>query len=156
MKKTIKMAALAAVALSLATGCETVHNVEGADTYNEGRVVVPRPREITLLKSTSLARYLEVVYGQSSENAVGQLVVQVGLRNKGPTQWFNWFSDAPDSLNVHVTCNFYDREDGARMGAPIIYSTDMRAITLPRGQTIPYAATCPFPGAKDFQLIIGE
>ena len=146
---------IAAVA-TLAGGCQSVHNLDSADMYGESAVVVARPHNITLFKTASLARCLETTYAAARENEAGQLTVQVGLRNKGPTQWFNWMNHAPEALTVYVTCNYYETPAGAASATPIIYSTDRRQLVLPRGETVPYSAVCPFPGAMGFQLVIGE
>ena len=109
---------------SVFIGCTAVDPLARADRGNmaqEGTVVFTRPAHFTpWFGNYSISQFLEITYERVSRNAAGQLVVEVGIRNRGPVSWTNWHRHAPKTLNIAATCNFYETSAGA-LGGPCIY-----------------------------------
>lgn len=148
---------LAACALAVFCGCHPVENVDRVsytDLDRESSVVFTRPARYTMFfGSRSIRDFVEIVYEQASRNAAGQLVVEVGIRNRGPVSWTNWPQHAPDRLGLKVVTNFYSGQRGA---SPIVYSTNRPTILIGRGQTYAYKAVCPVPNATSYQVVLGD
>ncbi len=161
MKKHMKISLLAAAAITGAVfcGCTAVDSVARAgqrDMAREGTIVFTRPARFTpWFGNYSISQFLEVTYERASRNAAGQLVVEVGIRNRGPVSWTNWHQHAPKILNIAATCNFYGTQAGALEG-PVIYQTNRRTLAINRGETYVYKAVCPVEGANGYQLVLGD
>ena len=154
-----KVSALANVALALVlfAGCTAVDPVDHAKHLeSEGTIVFTRPARFTpWFGNYSISQFLEITYEHASRNSAGQLVVEVGIRNRGPVSWTNWYRHAPEVLNIAATCNFYGTQAGA-LGGPVVYQTNRRTLTIRRGETFSYKAVCPVEGANGYQLVLGE
>lgn len=135
-------------------GCYAVYNANRAeDLSREGSIVFTRPARFTpFFGSYSISDFVEIVYEKAYKNEAGQLVVEVGIRNRGPVSWTNWNMRAPERLTIKTTCNFYN---GNRNGSPIVYSTNRREIVINRGETFAYQAVCPAE-AFSYQVILGD
>lgn len=161
MKKHMKISLIAAAAIAGAVfcGCTAVDPVARADQVDmarEGTIVFTRPARFTpWFGNYSISQFLEVTYERASRNAAGLLVVEVGIRNRGPVSWTNWHQHAPKILNIAATCNFYGTQSGA-LGGPVIYQTNRRTLAINRGETYAYKAVCPVEGANGYQLILGD
>ena len=161
MKKHIKISLMAAVAVAgtVFCGCTAVDPVVRADPAGlaqEGTIVFTRPARFTpWFGNYSLSQFIEVTYERASRNAAGQLVVEVGIRNRGPVSWTNWDQHAPKLLNIAATCNFYGTQAGA-LGGPVVYQTNRRTLAINRGETYVYKAVCPVEGANGYQLVLGD
>lgn len=150
------VAVLAAVVFSGCTAVDPVVRVERADMTEEGTIVFTRPARFTpWFGNYSLAQFLEVTYERVSRNEAGQLVVEVGIRNRGPVSWTNWHRHAPKTLNIAATCNFYETAAGP-LGGPILYQTNRRMLAIGRGETYAYKAVCPIERANGFQFVLGD
>ena len=152
----IKLCVLGSLALGLC-GCRAVYDANRADEKNlaaEGSIVFTRPAQFTpFFGSHSLSEFIEIVYERASRNSSGMLVVEVGIRNRGPVSWTNWDNRAPDRITLKTVCNFYS---GAAVRSPVIYSTNRREIVIPRGETYVYRAMCPQTEAQNYQLVLGD
>ncbi len=135
-------------------GCHSVYNANRADDLSrEGSIVFTRPARFSpFFGSYSISEFVEIVYEKAYKNAAGQLVVEVGIRNRGPVSWTNWHVKAPERLTLKTICNFYN---GNKNGSPIAYSTNRREIVIGRGETFAYQAVCPVE-AFSYQLILGD
>lgn len=134
--------------------CRAVYSANRADMDQEGSVVFTRPVKFhPFFGSYSLSDFVEITYEKVSRNKAGQLVVEVGIRNRGPVQFSNWNKKAPDIIALKAQCNFFE---GNRTNSPMVYSTNEREIIIPRGKTFAYKAVCPAVQAKDYQLILGD
>ena len=144
---------------SVFIGCTAVDPLARADRGNmaqEGTVVCTRPAHFTpWFGNYSISQFLEITYERVSRNAAGQLVVEVGIRNRGPVSWTNWHRHAPKTLNIAATCNFYETSAGA-LGGPCIYQTNRRTLVIGRGETYAYKAVCPAENANGYQLVLGD
>lgn len=138
----------------LFSGCYSVYNANRAeDTSREGSIVFTRPARFSpFFGSYSLSEFVEIVYEKAYKNEAGQLVVEVGIRNRGPVSWTNWHVRAPERITLKTICNFYN---GNRNGSPIAYATNNREIVINRGETFAYKAVCPVP-AFSYQVILGD
>ncbi|MBR2872031.1 MAG: hypothetical protein IKB99_00915 [Lentisphaeria bacterium] len=137
-------------------GCHAVYpaseKLSPSDLAREGEVVFTRPTNFwPLFGSRSIDEYVEITYAKSHVNKAGQLVVEVGIRNCGPTSWTNWWKSAPARIDLQTRCNFFK----SKLGDPIIYETNVRNIFIGRGQTYAYKAVCPNTEARSFQLVLG-
>jgi len=161
MKKSAKacVAAMAAIASAVFCGCTAVDPVDRVDPGKlamEGTIVFTRPARFTpWFGNYSVSQFLEITYERASRNSAGQLVVEVGIRNRGPVSWTNWHRHAPELLNIAATCNFYGTQTGA-LGGPVIYQTNRRTLAIRRGETFSYKAVCPVEGANGYQLVLGD
>ncbi len=161
MNKKIKILMLAGSVLAMAFfgGCTAVDPVARAnreDMSQEGTIVFTRPARFTpWFGNYSISQFIEVTYEHVSRNGAGQLVVEVGIRNRGPVSWTNWHQQAPKVLNIAATCNFYGTSAGA-LGGPIVYQTNRRTLAINRGETFAYKAVCPVEGANGYQLVLGD
>lgn len=148
---------VAMLAAAVFCGCESVSNVERAEyskLEKESSVVFTRPAHYTMFfGSYSISQFLEIIYERASYNAAGQLVVEVGIRNRGPVSWTNWPAHAPKVLRIKAQTNFYS---GNRVTSPIIYSTNRPTLVIGRGETYAYKVVCPVPGATSYQLVLGD
>lgn len=160
MNKLMKIPAIAIGVLSLNfLGCTAVDPVARADRAamsQEGTVVFTRPAHFTpWFGNYSISQFLEITYERVSRNDAGQLVVEVGIRNRGPVSWTNWNTHAPKTLSIAATCNFYETAAGA-LGGPVVYQTNRRMLVINRGETFAYKAVCPVDNAKGYQLVLGD
>lgn len=160
MKKMIKVPAIAIGFLSLNfLGCTAVDPVARADRAamsQEGTVVFTRPAHFTpWFGNYSISQFIEITYERVSRNAAGQLVVEIGIRNRGPVSWTNWHRHAPEKLSITATCNFYETSAGV-LGGPMLYQTNRRTLVINRGETYAYKAVCPVDGANGYQLVLGD
>ena len=160
MNKLMKIPAIAIGVLSLNfLGCTAVDPVARADRAamsQEGTVVFTRPAHFTpWFGNYSISQFLEITYERVSRNDAGQLVVEVGIRNRGPVSWTNWNTHAPKTLSIAATCNFYETAAGA-LGGPVVYQTNRRTIVINRGETYSYKAVCPVENAQGYQLVLGD
>ncbi len=157
-KKTI-FAIAGALALAAMCGCRAVDPVARADPgemAQEGTIVFTRPARFSpWFGDYSMSQFLEITYERASRNAAGQLVVEVGIRNRGPVSWTNWHRHAPESLTIGATCNFYPTPAGVLAG-PIIYQTNRRNLVIRRGETFAYKAVCPLESANGYQIVLGD
>ena len=138
-------------------GCQAVYNANRAPADKlqaESTIVFTRPAQFTpFFGSHSVSEFIEIVYERVSRNEAGFLVVEAGIRNRGPVSWTNWDVRAPSRLTIQTRCNFY-REGG--LASPIIYSTNRQEIVINKGETFAYKAICPLPEASRYQLILGD
>ena len=161
MKMVMKIFVMMAIVLAvmLFNGCTAVEPVARADQgemAREGTIVFTRPARFTpWFGNYSINQFLEVTYERASRNDVGQLIVEIGIRNRGPVAWTNWHQNAPELLNIAATCNFYGTPAGP-LGGPIIYQTNRQTLAIRRGETFAYKAVCPVEGANGYQLVLGD
>ena len=145
--------------LALNSGCTAVDPVvraNRADMAQEGTIVFTRPAHFTpWFGNYSISQFIEITYERVARNQAGQLVVEVGIRNRGPVSWTNWHQHAPKTLNIAATCNFYETQTGA-LGGPCIYQTNRRTLVIGRGETYAYKAVCPAENANGYQLVLGD
>ncbi len=142
---------------SLATiffsGCRAVYEVDRSER-TEQSIVFTRPARFTpFFGSHSLSEFVEITYEKVSRNQAGQLVVEAGIRNRGPVGWADWYKDAPEQITLKTRCAFFN---GVRVLSPAIYSTNQQEIVIGRGETYYYRAVCPDTSASDYQLILGD
>lgn len=137
--------------------CQPVHNVARANTEDvnkEGTIVFTRPAQFTPFFGThSIREFIEITYENSYRNEAGQLVVEVGIRNRGPVTWTDWHHRAPKRLTLNTRCNFYS---GNRVVSPMVYSTNRQKVVIERGETYAYKVVCPTQNANSFQLVLGD
>lgn len=145
-----------AVMAVIFTGCTAVDNANPADAgklAKEGTIVFTRPAQFTpFFGSHSISEFVEIVYENVSRNEAGFLVVEVGIRNRGPVLWTNWHVRAPKRLTLKARCNFYR----GSIQTPMVYSTNARTIVVPKGETYAYRAVCPVKDATNYQLVLGD
>ncbi len=146
-----------ALLIALATGCNSVHNVDRAQSKelsHEGTVVFVRPTEYKLLGTKSLSDYIEVVYDQGQRNPAGLLEVRVGLRDRGGQhQWDRKGRDFPISVKV----TFYEEPvAGQDHRSPPVYETNWQRVMLVRGETTDYKVICPLPKGAYYQVTLSE
>lgn len=138
------------------TAVDPVARVDRGQMAQEGTIVFTRPAHFTpWFGNYSISQFLEIAYERVSRNAAGQLVVEVGIRNRGPVSWTNWHRHAPKTLSIAATCNFYETSAGA-LGGPCIYQTNRRTLVIGRGETYAYKAVCPVENANGYQLVLGD
>ncbi len=137
-------------------GCNAVQNADMVpveDLQEESSVVFTRAAKYHPYFGTySIREFVEITYCKAHYNDAGQMVVEVGIRNRGPASWKNWWHDAPAQISLKSKCNFFR---GDRVASPIVYSTNNRNIVIKRGETYAYRAVCPRGEAKSFQLVLG-
>lgn len=137
-------------------GCDTVHNayrVDSDDLADEGSVVFTRAAKFyPFFGSYSISEFVEITYDQVSVNDAGMLVAEVGIRNRGPVRWTNWWKGAPEQIVLKARCVFFR---GDRGSSPAVYSTNEQEIVIDRGQTYLYKAVCPVEDASSYQLVLG-
>lgn len=137
--------------------CHPVTSAHRADinkTTNENSIIFTRPARFTpFFGSYSISQFFEIIYERASRNEAGQLVVEVGIRNRGPVSWTNWPQYAPSKITLNTHCNFYQ---GNRVVSPIVYSTNHQRIVIGRGETYAYKAVCPVQTAESYQLVLGD
>ncbi len=146
-----------ALLIAMATGCNSVHNVDRAQSKelsHEGTVVFVRPTEYKLLGTKSLSDYIEVVYDQGQRNPAGLLEVRVGLRDRGGQHlWDREGRDFPVSVKV----TFYEEPvAGQDHRSPPVYETNWQRVMLVRGETTDYKVTCPLPKGAYYQVTLSE
>ena len=135
-------------------GCRSVYSANRADTDTEGTVVFTRPVKFhPFFGSYSLSDFVEITYDKCHRNEAGQLVVEVGIRYRGPVQFSNWTSKAPATIAMKVRSNFFSGPDA---NSPIVYETNDREIVISRGQTYAYRAACPDTKAQGYRVILGD
>lgn len=135
-------------------GCRAVYAVNRADADNDGTIVFSRPAKFhPFFGSRSLSEFIEVTYEKFSRNEIGQPVVEVGIRYRGPVKFSDWFSKAPNSVAIKVRTNFLE---GVNVSSPIIWSTEDREIVIPLGQTYAYRAVCPVVKVQGYRVILGD
>ena len=151
--KFLSFAVLFAAVLMLCS-CKATYSANRADTDSESPVVFTRPAKFhPFFGSYSLSDFVEITYERASRNSAGQLVVEVGIRNRGPVQFSNWNKKAPAVIALKTRCNFHE---GSIPNSPIVYSTNEQEIIIHRGQTYAYRAVCLSDKANGFQLILGD
>lgn len=151
MKKFFTMLFLLSAVLF--TGCHAVYDVDRSDRA-EGSIVFTRPARFTpFFGSYSLSEFVEITYERASRNAAGQMVVEVGIRNRGPVSWVNWYKNAPERITLKTRCVFFN---GIRNASPAVFTTNQQEIIIGRGETYYYRAVCPNQNARDYQLILGD
>lgn len=137
-------------------GCTAVDTADRADQKElakEGTVVFTRPAQFTPFFGThSISEFVEIVYENAYRNESGQLVVEIGVRNRGPVRWTNWHVRAPRRLTLQARCNFYR----GGLNTPMVYSTNTRTIVVEKGRTFAYTAVCPVKEASAYQLVLGD
>ncbi|MBQ9788040.1 MAG: hypothetical protein IJW31_00370 [Lentisphaeria bacterium] len=148
---------LVGICVVLICGCQATYNVNRAshaDLASEGTVVFTRPAKFApLFGSYSLSEFVEIVYERSSKNEAGQMVVELGIRNRGPVSWTNWDRKAPERITLKIRSNFYLENS---INSPIVYSTNQQEIVISRGETYAYKVTCPNVNAMGYQIILGD
>ncbi len=156
MKKIVKYVMLF-MAIATLCGCRAVDNANRAsndDLAAEGSVVFTRPAKFyPFFGSYSISEFVEITYEKVSRNSAGLPVVEVGIRNRGPVLWTNWYENAPKNITLNAVCSFYQ---GTRVTSPTVYSTNHRKIVIPRGETYVYKAVCPVKNAESYQLVLGD
>ncbi|MCQ2352968.1 MAG: hypothetical protein MJ033_05770 [Victivallaceae bacterium] len=156
MKKFFRIIVLWFVALVLC-GCGTTTNVDRVteeDLNQESSIIFIRPKRFVLaFGSLSAVEYVEITYERSYRNDAGQLVVETGIRNRGPVSWTNWFCRAPEILQLRVQTHFYE---GARSRSNELYQTNGSTISIGRGETYVYKVVCPVANAVDYQIVLGD
>ncbi|MGE4563454.1 MAG: hypothetical protein AB7F32_01165 [Victivallaceae bacterium] len=148
--------AAASILLPFAGGCKAVSSVDQADRAdleNESTVVFTRPSRYVAWGTKSLRDYLEVTYERFYTNDAGQDVLEVGLRFRGATHWYDYFYSMPESVTFTGRANFYPGK--TRSGAPL-YSTNRQTILIRRGDTFNFKAVSPRKGAGSYQLVLSE
>ena len=154
MKKIFGAFMTAAVAVFC--GCTAVDSANRADVgevAREGTVVFTRPARFTpFFGNYSISQFVEIVYERASRNSAGQLVVEVGIRNRGPVSWTNWHVNAPRRLTLKSRANFYR----GGINTPMVYSTNTQVIVIGRGETFAYKVVCPNPEADAYQIVLGD
>lgn len=155
---TMKLRSLFAVAALVALcGCEAVYSANRASTHklqSEGTIVFTRPARFSpVFGSYSISELIEITYERVSRNAAGCLVVEAGIRYRGPVEWTNWYSTAPARITLRTVCNFFQ---GGGPETPIVYSTNQRNIVISRGETYAYKVICPKDSADRYQIILGD
>lgn len=130
------------------TGCKSTYNskrVSAANIRREGTIVWVRPE--TNLPLQSLRRRMELTYEQAEPNQAGLLQVSLGCRNKSGSD-----------LVVNLRTAFYEQPFGApgtQTSMPV-YTTNWKRMTLTRGATDEYRATCPKTSGQFYQVTISE
>ncbi len=136
------------------SGCRATYAVNRARTDNEGTIVFTRPKKFyPFFGSYSLSEFIEITYEKFSRNKAGQPVVEVGIRYRGPVQFSDWYTKAPDTVAVKVRTNFLE---GINVSSRIVWSTGDREIVIPLGQTYAYRAVCPDNMAQGYRVILGD
>ena len=161
MKHYLRLTLLASFAaagllLSFAGGCKSVQSVDRvdrADLENEGTIVFTRPVRYVVWGTKSLRDYLEVTYERFYTNDAGQDVLEVGLRYRGATDWYDFYYKMPESITFTGQANFYSGKN--HLGAPL-YSTNRQTILIRRGDTFNFKAVSPRKGAGSYQLVLSE
>ena len=142
--------------VSVFCGCIAVDNVKRADARvldRESSIVFTRPARFTpFFGNYSINQFIEIVYERVSRNSANQLVVEVGIRNRGPVSWTNWDMSAPKRLTIKSRCNFYQ----GGINTPIVFSTNTQIIVIGKGETFAYRAVCPIAEVKNYQLVLGD
>jgi len=146
----VTFAVLATVLLAglACTGCKSTYNskrVSAANIRREGTIVWVRPR--TNLPLQSLRRRMELTYEQAEANQAGLLQISLGCRNKSGSD-----------LVINLRTAFYAEPFGApgtQTSMPV-YTTNWKRMTLTRGATDQYRATCPKKSGKYYQVTISE
>ncbi len=144
---------IAILSAAMFSGCTSTDPVVISPTAEEN-IVFTRPKRFApLFGSYSLNEYVEVTYCRSYHNNAGLLVVEVGIRNRGPVSWTNWFVTAPEYIHLTTNCAFFN---GPRNGSAPIYHTNQSNISIGRGKTYHFKAVCPVANATDYQLTLGD
>lgn len=148
---------MAVLGVWLLSGCQAVQTVDRADSTDmatESTIVFTRPARYATWGTNSLREYIEVTYERFYVNEAGQNVLEVGLRYRGATNWYDYFVKAPESITFAGQTNFYS-EQRPHTGAPL-YSTNRQTILIRRGDTFNYRAVSPRKGAQSYQLVLSE
>lgn len=154
--------ALSAMIVSLlAGGCASVQQPYQADREKlakEGSTVFVRPGQYTIFfGSESLNEYLEITYERGSVNEAGQMVVELGLRNRGPVRWYNFLRTAPDQIVVMAQANFYETiTQGHGPSGPPVYRTNRQKFVIKRGELVDCRFVCPVKTARSYQVVLSE
>lgn len=152
MKKSL-FAFIAVFSAVVFSGCYSTDPVAISQTP-EDSIVFTRPKRFApAFGSYSLNEYVEVTYNRSYRNNAGLLVVEVGIRNRGPVSWTNWFVTAPENIYLTTRCTFFN---GVRNGSAPVYHTNQSNIAIGRGKTYHFKAICPDASATDYQLVLGD
>lgn len=152
-----KIIVVCSIALLFFCGCKAVYTVERVapnELQKEGSIVFTRPVRFSLWAgSYSLNEFIEITYERTSRNDAGFLVVEVGIRYRGPVRWTNWYKTAPEKLPLRMVCHFY-QDAGSASSA--VYSTNHREIVISRGETFAFKAVCPVITANNYKLVLGD
>ena len=155
MKYTFMFFAMAAAIIFCS--CRPVRDAHRANPQRaakESSIIFTRAAHFTpFFGSYSMSQFFEIIYERASRNEAGQLVVEIGIRNRGPVNWTNWHMHAPERISLNTHCNFYR---GDRVVSPIVYSTNHQRIVIGRGETYAYKAVCPVLSAESYQLVLGD
>lgn len=151
MKKFFVFSVMAVMALFC--GCHSTYPVDRNNTP-ETSVVFTRPARFTpFFGSYSLSEFVEITYERASRNHANQFVVEVGIRNRGPVSWTNWFKNAPEQIPLKVQTSFFR---GPRSGSPSVYTTNRQEIVIGRGETYHLKVVCPVKDVSDYQVVLGD
>ncbi|NQT92565.1 MAG: hypothetical protein HQ559_07380 [Lentisphaerae bacterium] len=145
---TVALLAAAIFVGSVSTGCKSTYNskrVSAANIRREGTIVWVRPK--TNLPLQSLRRRMELTYEQAAANQAGLMQVSLGCRNKSG-------SDLVINLRTAFYAEPFDAP-GTQTSMPV-YETNWKRMTLTRGATDQYRATCPKKSGKYYQVTISE
>lgn len=147
--------------LLLPSACSSVEGISSADQAelnSEGDAVFVRPQDYTILFGTrSLSSFIEITYNRSFINEAGQMVVELGMRNRGPSNWYNFLDTAPNDIVIMAKANFYvTPKQGHGPSSPPIYSTNDRKFVIKRGQIVACRFVCPVKTAKSYQVVFSE
>jgi hypothetical protein len=165
MKKLIFKYIVAFVTLPLLaflpSACTSVDGIPGAsqdELSSEGSAVFVRPQDYTIFFGTrSLSNYIEITYSQRYVNKAGQMVVEMGIRNRGSVSWYNFLNSAPNKIVIMAKANFYKTsQQGHGPSSTPIYSTNDRKFVIKRGQIVAARFVCPVKSAKSYQVVLSQ
>lgn len=158
--KLILFGVLVATAVVTSTACRATKNVSGADRAQieeEGTVIVARPQKYFIFfGSYSIGEFLDITYDRLTRNQAGQTGIEVGIRYKGATRWYNFAERSPKYVTLYVRADFYQ---GTRIGksyGPPVYSTNRQRVHIRLGDTYNFKAVCPDVRAQSCQVFISE
>ena len=158
--KHLAVVVLLSALLLLPSACESVQKVGSADQAelnSEGSTVFVRSPGYTIFFGTrSLRDYIEITYDRSSINEAGQMVVELGIRNRGPSSWYNFLNHSP-TIVIMAQANFYETpQQGHGPSSPPVYSTNRRKFVIKRGETATCRFVCPVKKARSCQVVLSE
>lgn len=158
--KILLFGAFAVLTVLSVTACRATQNATGADRAKieeEGTVIIARPEKYFIFfGSRSIGEYLDITYDRLTRNQAGQTGIDVGIRYKGGTSWYNFMNTSPEYVTLYVRADFYE---GTRLGksyGPPIYSTNRQVVHIRLGDTFNFKAVCPDVRAQSCQIFITE
>ncbi len=145
----------------LITGCTSVQQPYQADREklaSEGSTVFVRPGQYTIFfGSESLNEYIEITYERGTVNEAGQMVVELGVRNRGPVRWYNFARTAPEQIVIMAQANFYKTPmQGHGPSGPAVYRTNRQKFVIKRGELVDCRFVCPVKTARSYQVVLSE